>query len=170
VRLCVIFLALATLAGADTLPDPVSRLVEARYPGWRPAAVVPHITEWFREYRFRFEPNLVRADFNNDNQDDWAILLIAGGRQVAIAAISSPKGSWRLFELASDTPDPFTYLLLYARGEPDFDFRTLKKFRHRANSLGLMHFRSTPLQFTWKRTGGFERALSLSDEELENQE
>lgn len=169
-RLCVIFLACVTLAFGDTLPDAVSRLVGARYASWKPAPVVSQISEWFREYRFRFEPNLIHADFNDDGQDDWAILLIAGGRQVAVAVISAPRGSWKLFELASDTPDPFTYLLLYARGEPDFDFRTLKKFRHHANSLGLMHFRGTPLQFTWRRTGGFERALSLSDEELENQE
>ncbi|MDZ4801635.1 MAG: hypothetical protein SGI92_26055 [Bryobacteraceae bacterium] len=169
-RLCVIFLALFPLAGADTLPQPLTKLIDSRYPGWKPAPVVAQITEWFREYRFPFDPNLVRADFNNDGQDDWAVLLLAGGREVAVAVISTRKSGWKLFELSSDSPDPFTYLLLYARGESDFDFKTLRKFRHKANSLGLMHFRTTPLQFTWKRTGGFERALSLSDEELENQD
>jgi hypothetical protein len=170
VRLCVIFLVLTTIAGADTLPAAVSKRIDDRYPGWKPAPVVAQITDWFREYRFPFEPNLIRTDFNNDGQDDWAVLMLAGGREVAVAAISTGKSEWKLFELSSDAPDPFTYLLLYARGEPDFDFKTLKKFRHKANSLGLMHFRTTPLQFTWKRSGGFERALSLSDEELENQE
>ncbi|MBC7928020.1 MAG: hypothetical protein H7039_20435 [Bryobacteraceae bacterium] len=154
---------------ALTLPHDIGQLIGARYPDWKPSRVATQITTWFSEYRFSFEPALVRADFNDDGHQDWAALILSRGQQILVVAMGSGSGGWNVLELSSTTPDPFTYLLLYARGDKDFDFKTLKKFRHSANSLGLMHFRGTPLQFTWKKGGGFEQKLSLSDEELENQ-
>jgi hypothetical protein len=142
-----ILLLVSGVAAAADMPSEVHRLLDGKYAGWKPAPVAGQITEWFQEYRFAFDPNRIQADFNEDGRQDWAVYIAHG-----------------LHQLASDPPDPFTYLLLYAKGEKDFDFNTLKPFRHAQNSIGLMYFSRTPLRFYW-RGGRFRSTLTPSDEE-----
>src|SRR5438874_2047058 len=68
--------------------------------------------------------------------------------------------------IEADAPGPFTYLLLYKKGEKDFDFTNLKPFRHAHDAIGLMYFNKTPLTFRYV-DGQFQKMLSPSDEELE---
>lgn len=149
---------------ALTLPPDAAAAVEAKYPGFRMAPAAPQIEQWFREYGFASSPGLVAADFDQDGEKDWAVQVITPrGRQVTVALLRR-GGRWELHALSEDAPDPFRYLLLFEKGDKDFDFRTLKPFRHTRDAVGVMHFNRTPVVYTW-RNGRFRSALAPSDEE-----
>jgi hypothetical protein len=145
------------------LPRELTASLDSSYPGWKPAAVAPQISAWFREYGFAFAPNLISGDFDSDGRRDWAAYIAQGEQSVLVAAMSG-RSRWTLHELARDAADPFTYLLLHSRGEKDFDFRTLRHFRHHQDSIALMYFSRTPVRFAWKN-GRFETGLIPNDEE-----
>lgn len=149
---------------ALSLPADAGAAVEAKYPRFRLAPSAPQIEQWFREYGFASSPSLLAGDFDQDGERDWAVQIVtARGRQVALALMR--RGArWELHTLAEDAPDPFRYLLLYQKGDKDFDFRTLKPFRHTRDAIGLMYFNRTPMTYTWRKDR-FASALAPSDEE-----
>jgi hypothetical protein len=164
-----LFLLLLTTAGAlwgGELPGSARRALDARYPGWRPAPIAAPIAEWFREYRFAWAPNQVRGDFDGDGTTDYALLIVARGRERAVALMGRRAGTYQVQELADDPAEPYVYLLFYAKGSKDFDFQRGRPLRYLNDSLGLMYFDKTPLTLTW-RGGRFQRSLAISDEEAE---
>jgi hypothetical protein len=144
-------------------PADITAALDARYPGWQPAPIAIQIQQWFREYGFRYEPNSIRTDLDGDGAEDYALLVTKGGRELLIAAMAR-KGKWEIIELANDNPDPFTYLLLNEKGSRDFDFRTLKHYRHARNSVALIYFDRTPYVYAWRK-GAFTKNPQLNDEE-----
>ncbi|GEM_PF-3562039 len=156
--------AAATLLAAD-LPAGAVKALDQRYPGWRLADAAPQIVSWFREYHVSYAPNLARADFNSDGRDDFAVQILHKGRQRVVSLIGQPNG-FAVFALTDDPPDPFTFLILFPKGQKDFDFERMKPFRYNADSLGVLYFYKTALTFQWKG-GRFEKNDSPGDEEVE---
>lgn len=146
------------------LPSAVKAKLDAAYPGWTLAPVSPEITRWFVEYRFTFAPSVVPCDLDNDKRTDFAVQILAGGKQIVVAFLD--HGTWEMKELTRDSPDRFTYLIRYAKGEKDFDFEKLRAFRYAADAIGVMYFVKTPYTFTYAK-GKFVKRLAPSDEEFD---
>ena len=117
------------------------------------------------DYKIPYAPDRIAADFDSDGAVDYAVRIAAAGQVVTLALLAR-GGKFESHVLSTDAPDPFTYLLLYRKGEKDFDFTKLKAFRHAHDAIGLMYFNKTPLTFRFVK-GEFEKMLSPSDEELE---
>ncbi len=148
------------------LPAGVRTRLNQTVPGWKLSSVAPQISDWFRDYRLDYQPNVVKGDFDGDGQADYAVQVLAHGKQVLIVMLERKNG-YSAHVLAEDQPDPFVFLLRYDKGSKDFDFEKLKPFRYSADSIGLMYFDRTPLTFMY-RSGHFEKKLSPSDEEFED--
>jgi len=165
-----VLFALGSLLGqeaAPPLPATIHSMLDRDYPGWRPAGVAPQIAAWFRERGFRHEPDRIAADFDADGAEDFAVSVLVpdpAARQVVLAFLSRGDRFER-HVLADDPPDPFVFLLLFARGTPDFDFETMKPFRHARDTVAIMYFQRSPLVFTYSG-GGFRKRVMLSDEEI----
>ncbi|MEO8131017.1 MAG: hypothetical protein ABJF23_00660 [Bryobacteraceae bacterium] len=154
------------LAAAASLPPAVTSELDSRHSGWKLAPAAPQIQNWFAEYRFRFAPNLVTGDFDGDGKTDYVLQIqTKQGQQVMIAFLDR-SGKFETHVLATDTPDPFRFLLRMDKGSKDFDFTTLKPFRHPVDAVDLMYFDKTPLTFLYRK-GVFRKMLSPSDEEIE---
>ncbi|MDX2151560.1 MAG: hypothetical protein SFV54_12555 [Bryobacteraceae bacterium] len=154
----------AFLTSALLLAPAWQSALDARYPGWKLAPVAPQIAAWFKEYGLGWEPNLVRADFDRDGREDFALQIVAGGRQRVIAVMADGT----LHELAADPADSFTFLMLHRRGEKDFDFERMKPFRYAADSLGLLYFSKTAVTYEWRaRAKKFASRNTPGDEEAE---
>ncbi len=160
------FAFVALLAGAAILPPGVTSELDSRYPGWQMAPVAPQITAWFREYRFQFAPNLVTGDFDGDGKTDYVLQIQTKERQQILIAFLDRGRKFETHILASDPPDPFSYLLRMDKGSKDFDFTTLRPFRHPVDAVDLMYFERTPLTFMYRK-GVFRKMLSPADEEIE---
>jgi len=153
--------------GQTHLPAAVRAMLDRDYPGWRPAGIAPQIAEWFRERGFRHEPDRIAADFDADGAEDFAVSVRFSGlveRQVVLAFLSRGDRFER-HVLADDPPDPFIFLLLFARGTPDFDFETMRPFRHARDTVAIMYFQRNPLVFTYS-DGSFRKKVMPSDEEI----
>lgn len=145
------------------VPPAVQSAIQAKYPGWVSAPVAPQISDWFREGHFQHEPNAIKADLDHDGADDYAVLLRQGEHQVLVVLLA--RGNrWETRELSIDQADPFTYLLLNEKGSRDFDFKTLRHFRHKRNSLVLVFFDKRPLVFVWSKSS-FQKNVELNDED-----
>jgi hypothetical protein len=164
--LLITIAAVAVTASVSTLPDGITRDLDHSYRGWKLAAVAPQVLAWFSDYKLPFEPNHVTADFDGDGKKDHAIRIEHNGQALTIAYLDR-GASFEKDVLSTDAPDPFTYLLLYKKGEKDFDFTKLKPFRHAHDGIGLMYFDKTPFTFRYIR-GKFEKMLAPSDEEMED--
>lgn len=160
-------LALLTLlAGAALLPSAVTPELDSRYPGWQLATAAPQITSWFSECRFKFAPNLVTGDFDGDGKTGYVLQIqTKGGKQVMIAFMDRGR-KFETHILATDPPGPFSYLPRMEKGSKDFDFTTLKPFRHPVDAVDLIYFEKTPLTFMYRK-GVFRKMLSPSGEEIE---
>jgi hypothetical protein len=163
--LLVIASVTVATAAAPDVPVTVKRQLDRWYPGWKRAAVAPQVRAWFSDYRLTFQPDHITADFDGDGRADHAVRIEHNGEVVTLAMLDR-GGTFERHVLSTDPPDPFTYLLLYRKGEKDFDFTKLKPFRHAHDAIGLMYFEKIPLTFRYIR-GKFDRMLSPSDEELE---
>jgi len=148
------------------LPTAVTSELDSRYRGWKLSAVAPQIQAWFAEYRFSFAPNLVTGDFDGDGRTDYVVQIeTRDGKQVMIGFLD--RGArFETHVLATDSLDPFRYLLRMDKGSKDFDFTTLKPFRHPVDAVNLMYFDKTPLTFMYRK-GVFRKMLSPADEEME---
>jgi hypothetical protein len=151
---------------AASLPPAVKTQLDARYPGWKLAAISPQITAWFREYRFQYDPNLVPGDFDGDGKTDYVVQIQTKQKQQLVIGFVNRGEKFEVHVLASDSVDPYSYLFLMEKGSKDFDFTTLKPFRHPVDAVDLLYFEKTPLTFMY-RNGVFRKMLSPSDEELE---
>lgn len=159
----LLLLAASVLAG--DLPPDARRAVDNRCHGWRPAPVAPQIEEWFRQDQRSLHPNRIEGDFNADGRRDFALEVICEGRQRVFALISRAEG-FEVHALADDPADPFTFLVLYRKGEKDFDFETMKPFRYATDALGLLYFDRTAVTFRWIGKA-FEKRAAPGDEEVE---
>jgi hypothetical protein len=171
-RLAAALLTTAALfaQSAPELPAPVRAALNQGCPGWRLAPVAPQIEDWFRGYRLPYRPNLATGDFNDDGRPDLAVQILCSldgkPRQLVFGLVARSDSGYQMFPLANDTPDPFTFLIVYKKGEKDFDFEAMKPFRYASDSLGLLYFDRTALTFRW--TGkGFEKREAPGDEEVE---
>lgn len=160
------FVLLSLLAGATLLPSSVISELDSRYPGWQLAPVAPQIASWFKEYRFKFAPNLVTGDFDGDGKTDYVLQIRTKEGNQVMAAFMDRGRKFETHILATDPPDPFSYLLRMEKGSKDFDFTKLKPFRHPLDAVDLMYFEKTPLTFMY-RNGVFRKMPSPSDEEIE---
>lgn len=151
------------LLAALVLPATAQRVLDREHPGWQLAPIAPQISEWFADRRFDWQPNLGSADFDRDGKQDYAALITSGGRELSIVLLARGD-SFELKTLASDPPDRFVYLLINRSGDKDFSFETMRAFQHVRDSVHLMYFDKTPLQFTWVK-GRFDKRLVLNDEE-----
>jgi hypothetical protein len=156
-------LLISLLLLQPALPAPMGQWLTARHPGWQLAPAAPQIVAWFREYGFGHTPNLVAADFDGDGATDYAVHLVARGRAILYVFRAAAAGGQKLAEHA---PDPFTFLVLYRKGEKDFDFERMKPFRYQRDSLGLLCDNRTALTFEWngRRMAGRN---APGDEEVE---
>jgi hypothetical protein len=162
----VLALLLLAFSARSDLPVAARELLDREYPGWRLAPVAVQVRDWFEQQRFSYAPNLARGDFDNDGKPDWALEIVAGGVQHTLVLLNRGEGFAGNL-LASDGPDPFTYLIVNRRGDREFSFETLRWFRHTRNSLLLMYFDRTPWLFSW--TGSrFDKKLAPSDEEMDS--
>jgi hypothetical protein len=165
-RLVLVVMTIACAAGAaPELPGSVKHELDRLYPGWSPVRIAPQVAAWFADYRLPYAPDRIAADFDGDGRTDYAVRVQSAGRAVTIAFLDR-DGKFQAHVLSTDAPDSFTYLLLYRRGDKDFDFTKLKPFRHAHDAIGLMYFDKTPLTFRYV-AGKFQKMLSPSDEELE---
>ena len=160
---CAALIFSSLLAGESALPQGARKSLDKSYPGWKMAPGAPQIASWYSEYGFKFQANFIPADFDGDGRTDYAVAIIAGGRQLVVALLDR-GATFERHKLTDDPPDPFTSLLLYAKGSKDFDFRKLKPFRYAHDSVGVMYFEKTPLTFQYRRNR-FQGMLSPSDEE-----
>ncbi|MBI3680311.1 MAG: hypothetical protein HY235_07930 [Acidobacteria bacterium] len=163
--LAMVGLWLLFFAAPVELPQDARAMLERRYRGWKLAPAAVQIASWFEQSRLPYLPNLVPGDFNKDGRTDYAVQILRRSRQQVLALVASGKG-YSLHKLAADEPDPFTFLILYHRGEKDFDFERMKPFRYAADSLGVLYPRKTALTFTW-RDGKFQKRAAPGDEEVE---
>jgi hypothetical protein len=147
------------------LPAGVHARLDQTVPGWKLSPVAPQISDWFRDYRLDYQANLIKGDFDGDGRADYALQVLAHGKQVLVVVLERKDG-YAAHVLAEDKPDPFVFLLRYDKGSKDFDFDKLKPFRYRTDAVGLMYFDRTPLTFVYRR-GHFQKKLSPSDEEVE---
>lgn len=165
-----IVLALPCLAQGEELPQVVRGALSQGCPGWRLAPVARQIDDWFRGYRIPYRPNIATGDFNDDGRPDMAIQILCSldgrERQLVFGLVARAGGGYDMFPLANDPPDPFTFLIVYKKGEKDFDFEAMKPFRYAFDSLGILYFDRTALTFRW-RGGGFEKRVAPGDEEVE---
>ncbi len=77
--------------------------------------MAPQIADWFREYKFAYRPNMLTADFDGDGKKDYAMRIHSAGKDITLALLD--RGSrYESHVLSTDTPDPFTFLLLYEKG------------------------------------------------------
>jgi len=163
----VLALLLVALTVAD-LPPPARDVLDREVPGWKLAPIAPQVRDWFAQQHFGHEPDLAHFDFDLDGVRDWALEIIVSGRQLAVMLLARGSGfEFRL--LASDSPDPFTYLLVNRRGDREFNFATLRWFRHPHDTLQLMYFDRPPLLFEWSN-GRIEKRIVPNDEETDTGE
>ncbi len=127
--------SVALLAGAAALPPRARALLDQKYQGWRMAYSAPQIESWFQQYMPAFHPNLVFGDFNKDGKTDYAAQVLAGGRQHVVAFVASGTG-YSMMPLAEDPADPFTFLVIYKRGEKDFGIEA-SMLKMRASDLAM---------------------------------
>lgn len=156
---------LALLAGAVELPPRARSLLDRKYAEWRMAPSAPQIESWFEQYMPAFRPNLVFGDFNRDGRTDYAVQVISGGKQHVVAFVASTTG-YSMMPLSADDPDPFTFLVIYKRGEKDFDFEHMKPFRYSADALGVLYLKKTAVTYSWSGKQ-FARREAPGDEEVE---
>jgi hypothetical protein len=97
---------------------------------------------------------------------DWALEIAASGRQRTVMLLARPSG-YKFRLLADDPADPFTYLLVNRRGDREFDFVTLRWFRHTRDSLQLMYFDRPPILFEWANDE-FKKRVAPNDEETDS--
>lgn len=156
-----------TLASTPALelPEAAARAVTAKYRDWTLAPSTPGLEAWFAGTFAPWRPNLLRGDFNSDGAPDFAVQILAGGRQRAVVLLGNTNG-FRVIELAAQAPDPLTFLIIYRKGEKDFDFESMKPFRYAADSIGLLYSKQTAVTFTW-RGNGFRKRLAPNDDELD---
>jgi len=157
--------SVALLAGAAALPPRARALLDQKYQGWRMAYSAPQIESWFQQYMPAFHPNLVFGDFNKDGKTDYAAQVLAGGRQHVVAFVASGTG-YSMMPLAEDPADPFTFLVIYKRGEKDFDFERMKPFRYATDALGVLYLKKTAVTYSWNGKG-FVKREAPGDEEVE---
>ena len=134
------------------------------------APVAPQIEAWFHQDRFPYQPNLVPADFDGDGKADIALQIICsrqGKETEEVVVLMDYRSAPKPHRLAADPPDPFTFLVRYAKGEKDFDFETMKPFRYSHDALGVLYLRKTAVTFRWDKDG-FQRKEAPSDEEVES--
>ncbi len=159
----------ATAVVAADLPANVRARLDKSCPQWRLSEIAPQIDSWFRQDRWPQKPNLVHADFDNDGRPDFAVEVICRGqrgpRQETYAFLGRSSGE-AAFPLASSDPDPFTFLVLFRKGEKDFDFESMKPFRYPADTLAVLYLRKTAVTFQWNGKD-FTRRETPGDEELQ---
>ncbi|MFN0168617.1 MAG: hypothetical protein ACKV22_19505 [Bryobacteraceae bacterium] len=158
----------ATVLAAD-IPTNVRAHLDQACPRWQLSGVAPQIDAWFRQDRWPQRPNLVQADFDNDGRPDLAVEVICrrprGPRQETFAFLNRPEGH-EAFPLATSDTDPFTFLVVFRKGEKDFDFETMKPFRYPSDTLAVLYLRKTAVVFQWNGSG-FTRRETPGDEELQ---
>jgi hypothetical protein len=148
------------------LPGGIRVWLDHAYPGWRVAPAAPQIDEWFRGYRLSWQPSAVQADFNGDRVPDWAVQILTPARRQLVIAFLANRDQWQPHTLADDPEDPYTYLILYKKGEKDFDFERMKPFRYSSDALGILYFHKTAVTLTWRDTG-WKKREAPGDEEVE---
>ena len=158
----MVALAALALAAALELPAEARNALNRDYPNWRLAPSAPQVSEWMHQQQFGQEPSLAAADLDSDGKLDYAVQIVAAGRQIAIVLLAR-GATYEKHILTTDSPDPYVYLLVNRRGSREFDFTTLRWVRHQRDSLLVMYFDRTPVLFTW-RNAHFERSLALNDE------
>src|SRR4051812_8952607 len=127
--LLLMLLAFPAAAVIPELPAAVKDELNRLYPGWTPVRIAPQVAAWFTDYKLPYAPDRITADFDGDGNVDYAVRIAAAGKTVTLALLAR-GGTFQPHVLSTDAPDPFTYLLLYRKGEKDFDFTKLKPFRH----------------------------------------
>jgi len=130
------------------LPAPIQTWLDREQPGWRLAYVDPQIETWFRESAFPYAPNLIAADFDGDGRTDYAVHILVRDESRLIVFRSTPPGFAPQI-VATHPPDRFTFLILYRKGEKDFDFIAGKPFRYAHDSIGLLYDNKTARTFQW---------------------
>ena len=163
----LLFLMQAVALSQETLPVEIRRTLDTKYPGWTLSPVAKQIEHWFEEARYAYRPNLVTGDFNADGKRDYVVSINTPDKQSAAIAFIAQGGGYEMQLLSTYPTDPFTFLLLYQKGEKDFDFKKMKPFRHPTDAVGLMFFTKTPFTFLY-RNGKFRKTLAPSDEEFDD--
>jgi len=130
------------------LPAPIQTWLDREQPGWTLAPVAPQIESWFRETNFPYSPNLIAADFDSDGRIDYAIHILVRKEARLIVFRATAEGFTPQL-LATHSPDRFTFLILYRKGDKDFDFIAGKPFRYAHNSIGLLYDNRTARTFQW---------------------
>lgn len=118
----------ATLAAQDVaLPESARRQIDAAYPGWRLARVIPEVEAEIRERTPTWPPNLILGDFDGNRQTDIALLVeyadaaMSGGRAVRLLALLGDGTGFTMAAIEKAAPHDarqFLHLIRQA-GEPD---------------------------------------------------
>jgi hypothetical protein len=139
---------LALVLSSALLPAPIQDWLDRQHPGWLLAPVNSQIESWFRASAFPYAPNIVTGDFDGDGRTDYAVHIFTG-REVRLIAFRATASGYAPQLLATHPPDPFTFLILYRKGEKDFDFIAGKPFRYAHDSIGLLYDNRTARTFQW---------------------
>jgi hypothetical protein len=166
--LCVALAALATVApGSNSmeLPSPIQKYLSTKYRGWKMAPVARQVTQWFRDDGFSHEPNLIKADFDDDGKMDYAIQIFNNKRNNnnVLIAFLARAGRFEPHVLATYPADKFTYIVLYKKGTVEFDSKALNSFTYGSDAIGLMYSTRTPCTFLYQN-GQFRKFLDQDEQ------
>jgi len=137
------------------LPNGCEKILNVNFKGWKLAQVPNDVSEYHKEKKFPFEPNLIKGDWNGDGQVDYAVLIEKGTlknlegadigeRKFTVAFIRINNG-YKHFSF-----DGGDYIQLMKKGTKDYDYETDKNFRYKTDAIfgGLGQ---SGVSYVWKK-------------------
>ena len=128
----------ASQAPVPPLPRAVRRAVDAAYPGWRFATIIPELR---RELAPGQRPEWVSGDFDGDGRRDYAVQIVwaeapppQDSSQLTVALLRRPRGYARHVVHATGIHDGI-WLARGRRGSRNCDFEADTEFVYRTDAI-----------------------------------
>ncbi len=102
------------------LPDDCKKILNKNFRGWKFAQVPKEVSQYHKERKFPFEPNLVRGDWNGDGKIDYAV-LIKHRKETKTVAFIRLQSKYKHYNLEGGD-----YIQVFKKGEKDYSYTSHK--------------------------------------------